>query len=201
MSSILKSQSKQISKDAFIATFQGYDDESNLAVSFSNTFSNLFPTAILNYIPICMGIPIGGPIIPGPTTPLSESIYMAGQKSFEATFQGYGDEQQISHLFANTLKTIATPISIYISTCLTLPPIPPSLVSPGGPIIISPHASLQTQILNISKQAFEATFQGYDDDANLSTLFSNQFQFIASEISLYISRCISLPGGGPIVPV
>lgn len=201
MSSVLKTRAYTITKDAFNVTFQGYDDERQLAHKFAIKFSTLFITSMTSYIPMCIGLPVGGPIKPGEVPPLSQSIYNCGKQAFIETFQGYDDENQLAHRFANELKNIAQFISIYVSTCLTVPAAPPTVpLSPGGLVIIKPFSDMEAGFKLHSKLAFDATFQNGADSNRLSQLFSDKFKFLAADVSAYISRCKSLPGGGPIIP-
>lgn len=203
----LKAQVQPVAQQAFKATFLGYDDPNNIATLFAQTFAPKFATAVATYLTLCVGLPPGGPIQAGQTQQLEQDIANAGKEAFKATFIGYEDRHDIATKFGNELKPIAAAIASWVPQNMTIPAAPPAIpVSPGGPVIASPSASVVPVCFKCGKKAFEATFIDQDgsakgagwDSMNIATIFATTFQNIGNFIGIYMQTVTSLPGGGPL---
>jgi hypothetical protein len=201
MSSVFQQQAKTISENAFKATFQGEKDDNNLASKFSGKFSPAMATATKTYFSQCMGLPIGGPIVPAPPATFANDIMKAGKDAFEATFQGEKDDNKLALLFGQGLMSIAAAVAGWIPMNMTIPAAPPTIpLSPGGAVIFAPSASVVPACLSAGMTAFKNTFQGQATSPPLEVSFANIFQQLGLEFGNMMSRTMSLPGGGALMP-
>jgi hypothetical protein len=200
MSAAFQSQVKNISEQAFKATFQGEKDDNQLATKFSMTFSQKLTLATKTYFSQCIGLPIGGAIVPAPPAQFATDIMNAGKDALTDTFQGEKDDNQLAMLFGQGLMTIASAVASWIPTNLTLPAIPPTMpLSPGGAVIAMPSASVVPACLTAAQTAYRNTFQGQTSAPPLEMIFATTFQQIGAEFGNMMSRVMSLPGGGALI--
>lgn len=205
----LSAQVLPVAQQSFKATFLGYDDPYAIAQLFAQSFAPDFATAVFNYVKLCTGLPPGGPVQAGSTQQLEQDLFEAGKKAFKATFRGYEDKFDIATKFGTELKPIASSIASWMSQNMTIPAAPPAIpVSPGGPLIVVPSASVVPVCFACGKKAFEATFvddkgtqQVSYDSKGIATIFATTFQQIGNFLAPYLQTCTSLPGGGPLQAV
>lgn len=197
--SILKTQSQQIAKNAFIGTFKDSRDENGVIDAFANTWSQKFSLAVQKYVGMCTGIPVGGPVIPAAPATLQQDLYNAARDALKATYLSNDYDNKVEDIFAQNISQVASIISSYMGTVATIPASPPVMpLSPGGPLIASASSMCTPVFKTTGQSALLATFaQG--DVGGVATRFANIWQQHGPLIGQYVMTCSSLPGGGPLV--
>lgn len=186
-----------IATKSLTVCFDNLLDNQGIAIKFGDKFADLFSKAVQSYVGMCTGLPIGGPVTRATTVQLEQDLYEAGKQAFTETFIGYDDMNKLADKFGTQLKPIAASIASWIATCQTVLATPPTVsVSPGGPLIVTPSLTVMPAMLQCSRLAIQATFQGQQDPNNIAELFATQFSLIAPTISTYVQEAVSLPGGG-----
>lgn len=189
---------RSIAYNAKKATHAGQNDMYDTAGLFADTFANIFAPAIQTYFMTCVGLPIGGPVSPGDAASLSNSIVNAAEQAMIAEFRGASDISNIAKLFALQFAPLSAAIAAYTPTIMTIMATPPAMpISPGGPVIAVPSATITPVALSCAQFAMIASFQG-QLDTGIATLFAAIFSQIGLTIGTYAAEAISLPGGGPL---
>jgi hypothetical protein len=200
MSAVFQQAVQSIAENSFKATFQGESDDNNLALKFAMKFAQSLAIATKSYFAQCIGLPVGGPVTPAPPATFTTDIMNAGKDALIETFQGENDDKQLALLFGQGLMTIAAAVASWIPMNMTIPAAPPAMpLSPGGPVIAIPSASVVPQVFTAAQTAYINTFQGQSTAPPLEILFATQFQQIGLEFGNLMTRCTSLPGGGTLI--
>lgn len=196
---LLQQKSYSIAKNAFIGTFIDSRDEKGIIDKFASTWSKKFSIAVQKYVEQCIGLPVGGPVIPYKITQLKQDIYDAAKDALKSTYLSSDYTTQVENQFAECISIVASIISSYMGTVATTPAAPPTVpVSPGGPLIAS-TSSMCTPVFNSSAiQALLSTFPN-GDVGGIATRFASIWQQHGELIGEYVMTCSSLPGGGNLV--
>lgn len=197
--SLLITRSSQIAKNAFTGTFIDLRDENGVIDKFANTWSQKFSLAVQKYMSQCIGLPTGGPVTPAVTTTLQQDIYNAARDALKATYLSNDYDNEVENQFAQGISTVASIISSYMATVMTILASPPTIpVSPGGPLIASSSSMCTPVFYSSAMQALLSTFQK-GDIGGVATRFASIWQQHGELIGQYVMTCSSLPGGGPLI--
>lgn len=196
--SLLKQQSYEIAKNAFIATFVNSHDENSVIEKFAKRWSKDFSIAVQKYVGMCTGIYPGGPVIAESGKTLEQDIFNAAKNALKETYLSQKYDEKVEIKFGDGMKTAAPSIVSYMGTCMTTPGFYPTYMSPGGPIIAHSSSMCVPAFKSASALAITNTFQK-GDAQGIAQIFSNIFQQTGMLIGTYVATCSSLPGGGPLI--
>lgn len=195
----LQSDAYDIAYDAMNELFCGEPDEYGLCDVFADRWSTDFSTAITNYIMTCTGLPVGGPVVPGPPVTLTLDIYNAMKNALTDTFMGEPDDDNLADKFGAATASVGPAIASYMPSCTTIVGPGPTFISPGGPVTAPPSSQLVPIFFAAAKAAWIAAFKDAPDDNNIAEKFANVFKDTGDLISDFVGRCMSPPSGGPLI--